>query len=305
MYQKLPKLTRIVKGIVVISRLFFIVSGLMLILVSCEKEPSNENGIVPPTQLDDSTLLSMYVILTTQPNDTASKVLFTYDSKRRNTGIEIVDFSDGVVTRQYKSSFFYNGNDTLPFKKVAVSPFLQPTDQDYINETCYYYYDKATLTTDSTIQNSQSLLYTIVNTYEYQVDRIINNVTTYYDEPTTIYTNSDTIYLTYRNGNIIKQVEAPFSIDFTFAYDSHPNPFNRTQYKIVLDNRWPYYFMETLIPEIFGNNNAVEVKQSFGVHKFHHKNTYEYKENGYPKKVDFVDQNDLSQSWTGIYFYTK
>ncbi|CAN5648623.1 hypothetical protein BH11BAC3_BH11BAC3_47440 [soil metagenome] len=162
--------------------------------------------------------------------------------------------------------------------------------------------------TVSTVQYSGSGVYTVVNKYQYNGNRIINSLTNYTQGPPAIYYETDTIYANYVNGNIVSQIDTTVYFskqDFKYSYDTHPNPFHRTQYKIALDNRFPYYSMETFVEEIFGKNNALEIDQVMGTYKYHYKNFYEYKSNGLPKIVRFYDQNDPGEFGKGVYFYTK
>ena len=293
--------------------IFFLVSSTFF-FVSCQKELSEKEIAPILPQKEDSTLLSMYVEIDTSaisPKDTICKTLFYYDNARRNIGIDIITYYDGIITnRQYKSTFYFNGNDTVPARKIVTTPFLLATDQDYINDTCFYFYINSLLIGDSTIQQYIHGRFTTVNKYQYTNGRIINNSTLYSDTPSAIYYKTDTIYSKYTNGNVVSQIQIDTFLyytirDFKYSYDTHPNPFYRTQYKIALDNHFPFYYIETFIEEIFEKNNALEINEVLTFDTSHFKNVYEYKLNGYPNIVRFYNQNNPSDFGKGFYYYTK
>lgn len=261
----------------------------------------------------NTTILSKYIEFDTTamaPFDTVSKTLFYYDNAKRNVGIDLSYYQNGQLGNyQYNSTFFYNGNDTVPFKKIVNTPFLVTTDPDFVNDTCFYFYSNSLLIKDSTIQHLATNPFTEVNNYTYATGLIINNSTEYFGNPVSVYNRTDTVHLKYVNGNITSQIDSSYlsaKHDFKYVYDNHPNPFYRTQSKIAVDNRFPHYFMETFIHDIFTKNNAIEIDQfEYYMYYHHFKNIYEYKTNGYPKIVRFFDQNDPTVFGKGIYFYTN
>ena len=262
----------------------------------------------------NATILSMYIEIDTTaiaPLDTLSKMNFHYDNAKRNTGIDLFYYEDGVVaTQEYKATFFYNGNDTLPFKRIYITPFLENTDPGFANDTCFFFYADSKLITDSSVHLSNSSPHAMVNNYVYNNAGIIRTLTHYNYDPVFTYVQIDTIYLERLNGNITKQNDTSYQStapanNFKFDYDNHPNPFYRTQNKITFDNTYPIYSIETFIEDIFEKNNAVEINQFQGTSHYHTKHVYEYRANGYPKIVRYYDQNSPTSFGKALYFYSN
>ncbi|MCW3091750.1 MAG: hypothetical protein JWP81_2819 [Ferruginibacter sp.] len=261
----------------------------------------------------NGTTLSMYIEIDTTafaPFDTISKTLFYYDNVKRNTGIDLSYYDNGVLSpQQYKSLFFYNGNDSLPFKKIVTSPFLLNTDSRFYEIEQFYFYTNSRLTKDSSIQISGSTPHTIVTNYDYNNLGIIQTSTSYDTAPLPVYTKTDTFYLQRVNGNIVKQIDTAFGYfsvnSFEFTYDNHPNPFYHTQSRISLDNSYPIYSIETTIEEVFEKNNVTEINEFDGTYNYHYKFIYDYKPNGYPKAVRFYDQNSSTNFGKALFFYSN
>ncbi|MEO6358658.1 MAG: hypothetical protein ABIU77_16710 [Ferruginibacter sp.] len=258
---------------------------------------------------DNDTILSSYVIVDTtaaSPLDTLSKETFTYDSLKRNSVVDTKEYANGVLTNQWISTFFYNGNSRLPFKKHLVTPLLSPGDANYNDAEYFFFYQGSKLIADS-IRESLPPNNISVNNYSYTPTSIIKKYTFYGFNPVSIYSSSDTFYVQYQNENIVKQNDTSnnFQVNnYQYSYDSHPNPFLYTQSKYAIENRYPIYEMETFIEEVFATNNALDVNQFYGTYHFHYKNVYDYKPNGYPKIVRFYDLQDVPNYGKGLYFYT-
>ena len=293
---------------------YFILSALAIIIfTSCQKETSIENGTSPASppipSSNDSILLSKYIELdtTSLPTfDTLSITLFYYDNLKRNTSINLLEYQNGIVSNyQYYSVFYYSGNDTVPYKKTVITPNFLPSDPGYLNDTCYYFYTNSKLESDSSISTSIFSPSTTVNRYTYNANGIIH-YSTYYAGGVT--TETYPIYLQRTAGNITSQRDTPsvsLIKNFVYLYDTHPNPFSKTQNKIAIDNRFPFYYMETFPEEVFEKNNVTEVNQLEGTYNFHYRHFYEYKSNGYPKVVRSFDQNDPTNFYKGIFVYTN
>ena len=93
----------------------------------------------------------MYVELDTTaaaPLDTIIKKVFYYDNAKRNNIVDYVFYNAGAPYLR-KSYFFFIGTDTLPFKRVDLTPSVPASSPDHINDTTFYFYDNAVLKTDS------------------------------------------------------------------------------------------------------------------------------------------------------------
>lgn len=271
---------------------------------SCQKEFTESETIpVIPAQ-DDSTLLSMYIELDTTeiaPLDTVLKKQYYYDNARRNIGIDFILGGTGpdYITKSY---FFYNADDTLPFKRIFITPLVPDTSEFYVNNITFYFYENSILISDSTIHGSPHNKRILANHYLYSTGRIINVYTSYDLNSTSAFTQRDTIYLQRINGNISNQINnlaTGAKLTFEYVYDDHPNPFYKTAESYI----YPFYFLETFTEEVYEKNNAVEINQL--VNNFNFKCLYEYKANGYPKVVRFYDSNGLISDSKGVYFYRK
>ncbi|MEO6228606.1 MAG: hypothetical protein ABJB11_22890 [Ferruginibacter sp.] len=279
----------------------------IFIFTACQKDITSDiDPVVTPPLPQDSTLLALFIGLdatAVPPQDTIAKTYFYYDSNKRNTSIDLVYYDNGIPSEyQYHSTLFYQGTDTLPYKRSVITNAIPTSNTDYVNDTCYYYYNNLKLVKDSAIFPSP-----ITRQFQYTSNQVITTTTDYYN-PQSPYIYKDTVSVAYQNGNIISQVNTSVATakqNFKFVYDNHPNPFARTQNKIAIDNRFPYYYMEAFVSEIFGTHNPLEIDQTQQLYNYHYKFTYEYNQAGYPKIINLFDQNDPSVIEKGLYFYTK
>lgn len=290
---------------------------ILFIVYSCQKEVS-EPGITNRPVTGDSTILSQYIEFdTTRPKgmDTVYNIRFNYDDSKRNTTIDYIEYdSNGVQNRVFKSQFFYNGNDTVPSKSEETNLLLPSMVIDHYNggsQTNYWFYDAGKLIKDSIVYHSSYNSDTRVETYTYSSNQILYNLINY-DQVSNLETQNyfNSIFITVADENIIEQYDTIPSVNsnFTFLYDTHPNPFYRTQNKLTMGRNYPYYFMETYIDEIFTKNNAIEINQTvdnYNWGSFHYKNVYQYKANGYPAFAWVYDQNDPTFVGKAQYIYTN
>ncbi|MEO6720684.1 MAG: hypothetical protein ABIN67_09960 [Ferruginibacter sp.] len=261
---------------------------------------------------DTATVLSAFVLLDstlTTPFDTTIKMLFQYDNKKRNTRIDYTYYDNGVSTNlSYRSNFFYNGNDTVPYKRALTTPLLTAADDDYSNDTSFYFYANGVLTGDSAkvIENGNKVTY--ARKFAYYTDKIITTIKEYNGSTPNGFIATDTINITYANGNIIQQVDSTQSYirqEFNFLYDNHINPFYNTQSKIGINNGFPFYEIELHVMDIFTKNNALEINELMGsFYSSHSILTYQYKANGYPRNVLSIN-DDLGEYYRGVYIYTN
>lgn len=118
--------------------------ALLLITVfsSCQKEVSDDGGGTSAS--NDSTYLSKYVILDTTyaPGlDTSSVFTFSYDNKKRLSGIYRISYLPGSHNIEYQSweARFYGGDDAVPYK--IAHKLEDPGFAEVETDTLFLYYN--------------------------------------------------------------------------------------------------------------------------------------------------------------------
>ena len=247
------------------------------------------------------TLLARYVELYDSGGpvpDTSSINDFIYDSLKRNTSIDSKYFLDGILDREYYTTFFYEGSSTLPFKKIRTT-LLATSPSYYADGTSYYSYSNGQLVIDSTVA-SETNPGSAAHYIYWPGGEITQTVYDYSSVPPAVYV--DTVTMEYLNGNITHQgaEHYPGVNDYFYEYDDHPNPFFHTQNKIVFSYTYPFYSLGTAVEDVFAKNNATSIYES-DYEVYSSTQVYEYKANGYPKKVVISSPDGDSY---GLYFYT-
>lgn len=122
---------------------FFLIAAI-LGFSSCQKEYTFQETKVVSTTTSDSTYLSQYIELDTSftaPFDTVSIKKFIYDNQKRNSLIQLFNYnSSGQPLELWQYQFYYNGTDTLPYKKILQLFNLPGMVQQTYNDTSYYQY---------------------------------------------------------------------------------------------------------------------------------------------------------------------
>jgi hypothetical protein len=246
------------------------------------------------------TLLSRYVVVYPGAGgmtDTGTILSFTYDSLKRNIIIDSKYFDPEIgLLREYYAEFFYQGNSRMPYKKL-LSTLIADASNYYVFDTIFYFFRDNQLIRDSTVLTATSGQ---VISYTYFPDKLLRQYNYY--GPNIPAPHSDSAALEFLNGNITRQVgpvDYPVMHDYSFMFDNHPNPFYYTQNKIVFRYTYPFYSYETFVEEIFAKNNATSIYE-IGYDIYSTNQVYEYKVNGYPKKVS----DPSPGSAYGLYFYT-
>lgn len=281
------------------------VALLSFILISCNKEISVENVVDSPASNDSITLSKIIYIDTSQASglDTLEVLNFKYNNAKRLIESDEIYYDIGIPDGRYKTVLFYNGTDTLPYKKTTTFSDL-PSGNITDLHTGYYTYSNGKVIFDSVVTTSYP--YPVSRRYTYLNDKII--VTNYlYDLPTPWVTTQN-IYFTKNNGNTILQkdtVNVSTIHMFSFQYDNKNNPFYGLQFSSI-EGPVPYYFMETHNDAmVFEKNNPTDINQFENSYNFHYKYYYEYNANGYPKVARVHNQNDPTNFFKMLYFYTK
>jgi len=275
----------------------------ILTICSCTKESSND----PIVTTNDSITLIKYVDLDTTQIvglDTLVVNKITYDNSKRLKESNTTEYSSGIPNKLFQNILFYNGVDTLPFKKTQTISDL-PSGTVTGTSIGYYNYSNNKLVSDSAIYYYNTTTY-YSRHYSYESDKIIETTYIYYSSVPTITTRS--IYLTKNNGNTILQKDTVigfYTHNFSFQYDNKNNPFYGRPQAFV-DRSLPYYDMETFSEEMaYEKNNPTEINEFENSYNFHFKYLYEYKPNGYPSVARVYDQNDPLNFFKRIFIYTK
>lgn len=245
------------------------------------------------------TLLARYVAFDAgNPTDTSTTIDFTYDLLKRNILIDTKYFeSPGVILRNYVVQVFYEGNSRYPSKKIITTPVAD--EQSYfLFDTVYYFWQNGRLVRDSTLWLGGGA---IVHTYTYAPNKLIRTINFYVPNPPAPYSDSATFE--YLNGNITRQlgpVIYPQLNDYSYSYDNHPNPFYYTQNKLVFQYRFPFYPSYAFVDDLSEKNNVTSIYEMADA-VLSSTQSYQYKVNGYPKRVDAYGDNG---GYFGLYFYT-
>ena len=275
----------------------------IILFSACQKEVSVEQGaVIEATQnLVDSNRLIKYVEFDTAQIsglDTLDIAKYNYDNLRRLTLLEYTEFEGaGVKINLYKTNLFYNGTDTLPFKRIN-SHYNLPALNLVRSDTNFYAYANGRIVLDS---NSYGFA-----KFQYTNNKILE--TTLQNLPGALI-NSNTYYMTRLNGNLVLQKDTisggSVYQNFSFNYDNKKNPFYNLPIS-SLEYLRPYYKLELYSEEmIFEKNNPIEIFQTSSTSTFHFKYSYEYNLNGYPKIARAVDQTDPTIYYKVKFFYTS
>ncbi len=277
---------------------------LTLIIYSCQKPTVDKR--VESTQ-SDSTALVMYVDLDTtqiKGKDTLIVQKYDYDNLKRIINTYYIDYNSGVPDGLFQTRFYYNGADTLPFKRIETYYDLS---SGTVNNpgVGYYSYKDGKVLSDSVSFSNNPLFY-LVRKYSYVNNKITETIA---DNSTPQNIEVHKFYQIKNNENTTLQTDSTFfngalmggSQTFSFSYDTKNNPFYNLPQPFI-DRSTPYYSMETYSEEmVYEKNNPIEITSGF-----HLKYVYEYKPNGYPSVARVYDIDAPSQFWfKRIFIYTK
>lgn len=217
-----------------ISALLFIFFG-CLIISSCQKEfldpgidsqtpttPPVDTSVTPPAPHDSVTLLSRLIFMTSaNSSDTSYSHEYGYDDFHRVTSIKFYNYISGSPDLQETISYFYQGNDSLPYKKLDID--IDPA----FNETTYFFYnvDKS-LARDSLIFPDGTQL----DKYIYTPGSVTDSAVIYYnaDPGTPVHLVAEGTLD--NNQNVTRTITQGDNVDLainTFSYDNNPNPFDQ------------------------------------------------------------------------------
>jgi hypothetical protein len=212
-----------------------ILISIFIFASSCQKQI---NGLdpLPPTPVDsvkilDSSYLDKVILLDDNGIDTFELQTFNYDANKRLVLITDTTKSGGTISPGF-TRYFYNGNDTLPYKKVYVSAFEQ-----FDSVVTYLFYDNAgKKTADSSRRfaiatNIDTLQQEYVTRYKYSADKIygdLKNIEFSNNFKDSTFSNELDTAIVDINSNILSIIhgafQAPKRLDY-FTYDTHTNPY--------------------------------------------------------------------------------
>jgi hypothetical protein len=224
------------------KNLFSVCSLAVFILMSCQKEYLDEPVYHDPA---DSIYIDK-IYFASKANagaeaDTNTIISYSYDSRKR-----VSQISSGS---NWTTFYFYNGTDTLPYKKTKIAYDLgisNPLTND--TSTVFYWYGAANANVkDSTWQSVGNAVpggtytrnrYAYIKTYRYVADSIYilnirNLLYSSLPEPTTPVVTEDSIKIN-SNGNPLyyKSNQLPIGIprpyrQIVYTYDDKVNPLSK------------------------------------------------------------------------------
>ncbi|MEO7049456.1 MAG: hypothetical protein ABI091_29395, partial [Ferruginibacter sp.] len=215
--------------------------SIIILTISCQKEINGFDPI-PPSPVDsikvlDSSYLDKVILLDENGVDTFEIQTFNYDVNKRLVLITDTTKDRGTISPAY-TKYFYNGNDTLPYKNIYVSTFEQ-----FDSVVTYLFYDNVgKKIADSSIEltkfpNSDTTRYEIVTHYNYAGNKVIGDSKSIniYNGQTYVDENIDTAIID-MNGNILNIVKnrttlgsnganINYKLNYNYTYDGHTNPY--------------------------------------------------------------------------------
>lgn len=286
---------------------YFLVFSFVVCFVSvtsCQKDftvSEPETKIV--SSLDSNYLDKIYYI---NNGDTNYMIKYFYDNLKRVIKMENINHLTATLTDIDSVLYYYNSNDTMPFKSKGIYNIRFTSSSHSIDTTySYFFYLNNNRVRDSILNYSANpnLPYqkNIVS-YNYVANKIFSK-TIIYNSPNASslgYVFSlDTLILD-NDKNIIsakKFFPSQGLFNSTFTYDSHPNPFYKLSNHFALD----------IIPEVSditeeqvpSKNNLLTANQDYNNYILDYTGRYTYGLNGYPKEI-----NDSYSGTVLKYFFT-
>lgn len=296
-------------------------------LSGCQKESSLERrGVVPVVTnlVVDSNYLDKIIYTSTIGNitDTTFTQIYEYDASKRIVSLMDSIKSTNSTYENFRIKYFYNGNDTLPFKKIAIGTTLSTTPFINNRDTSIFFYQYSTTgikIKDSILKffhhinvngsgNDFIDFYKEVIIYQYASSIIYGhtiNTLLYSNNVTNVGTSLhiyDTATIDF-SGNLITNKKYDSAnvlfLTSTFTYDNKPNPFARlSNYKTIS----VFPSGETFIDEMQAKNNrlrAVEIGNGLGSNN-DLTGKYQYNVNAYPKQIT---ETDPTGTYKTIFIY--
>ena len=275
------------------------------IIQSCQKEPDVTLDDDPVLPEEEPTLFVRYVELDTTlmaPNDTLDQEYYHYDENGRIKKIIGYSYELGNVVDFEEQEYFYNANDTLPWK--IFSKWTEVGGDTYTYST-FYEYENGRLTYDSTLEFRQPAnehFSTTAKRYTRNGDNV-SILRKDYSLPDLNIVQSEysaTMLNTVQNGNIILQ-EAEGDIIFSWypfiaaTYDDKINPFFDVYPPAAFFDKWALQKNNTV---------SLEMGDDLATPQIIEQTTYDYRPDGRPSVARIHDPSSI-YSRKALYFYSN
>ena len=275
-------------------------------IVSCQREVDGTIDRTTNPVTNDSIYLKQYVekdITAAPGSDTIYKYDFYYDNAKRISGYLLTEYNYNPLMKSYTDvKYYYNGNDTLPFKTTM---HIQDAGLSYL-DTTFYFYSNGKVAADSIIfyrENNHELLYTNSTNFTPSGVNVFVRIrrVNYLPGTPIVSVDSGLVNITTAGGNISTQT-SPIGLLFggysNFTYDNKVNPFYR------IDTHYPV--MGFSLFDVQKNNFLSDKTGSDPSNLYYHFTiTYTYRSDGYPVTLNKTDLLDPADTGKGFFYYTK
>ena len=273
---------------------------LTLFLISCQKEISENDELIPTQPINDSIYISKVIALDTSkvaPFDTVYIAKYGYDNLKRVISYSYLTYNNtGAADSVYclLATKMFNGNDTIPYKQIA---WFKETSNKWVDTSYYQYINGISLIYDSTIERTiepQSAdLFTFTEKYSHINNSLSRNISNYQNN---IFTGSDVFTYNFitQNNNVINQQDNAWGATNSFicTYDTKSNPFSR----IGTSSYSSAIFFDMKIGDTDADptfyeqkNNVTEITNTSLPSSIHYKFDYKYNSKNYPTEVAIQD----------------
>lgn len=302
-----------------LKRLATALLGIVIVFISCQKEVSEELPVVPqppdpPATIKDSTLLTQFVgFYTTGNMDTFVKATIAYDALKRISMISMIFPDDPGDFDEEK--FFYNGNDTLPYKMTKF------WDGD-VHDTLFLTYENGKIIKDSLVVwelylGNHSLSYVETFTFEQLgSNRYFVRRNVYGESDLLNPVSGDSTYCirNIQDGNVISGKDSVYDygsqtlIEYTYqkSFDDKKNPLRRLTlpYSVITQDLLDGHALLDLDGKNNVNSSTMTVKVgSNAIETFPSTFSYEYRSDGYP--ISMTNNAALPGPSKLLFYYSK
>lgn len=209
---------------------------LYVLLCACSKKGKTVTPYIPKVKYLSGIIQTDSLLA--PGSDTVSIDKFSYDLQNRLTEriTKTLPFNPQVLPRVVYENWFYNGNDSLPFKTIV--KIISPSSPDD-TQTHYLFYQNGIVIKDSIEEAiaGQSGVSITRALFEIHGDKI-NSKWDFYSNGTFKVMDSAVSYRTISNGNVMSSVDTFYSTFYNPArinwisnyncnYDTKNNPFYR------------------------------------------------------------------------------
>jgi hypothetical protein len=272
---------------------------LFTISLSCQKELSRQNPDSPQNFLPDSNYLDkIYSIENDGTGPDTAVSVYTYDAAKRVVNLH-TSYEPVSGTGEFEDyKYFYNNNDTLPYKSVYIS-HQNPAVLNDTTTTFFQYNSQAKRIKDSVIRQglSSGFRHGPIRDYQYSGNKIYSDRIDTIDNGTSFSLVHIRDTATVLNNNVISNIHreegSAHSVSSVITWDNMPSPFaklsNFKTFAVVPTG-------ETFLSEMPQDNNRLHITEtgySSGVQTYVYEENftggYIYKTNGYPKEINGTD----------------